>query len=295
MGKDEKKEKVEKQQVELPPGAAKGPIRDNAEVICFAVLLILFLKTFVGQHMSIPTGSMRNTLMIGDHLLINKFIYARAQWDWEAKLFPMRAVQRGDIITFRYPMNRDMDYVKRCMAVPGDRVEIRDKRLYLNGKLTTGAFEHHIVEAASGPEPGPWNPGRNAGEIYPRSSGNWHFDAALNPDTVTVNRQGMTPEGEGMPYGFRDNVPVFTVPAEHVLAMGDNRDNSEDSRYWGFVPIDHLRGRPFLVVWSFREGGNDDQSAKTPDGAGDVLMNYIDGARHFFTWSRWERTGFIPR
>jgi len=308
MGKDEKK--AEQKQVELPPGAAKGPIRDNAEVICFAVILILFLKTFVGQHMSIPTGSMRNTLMIGDHLLINKFIYARPQWDWEAKLFPMRGVQRGDIITFRYPMNRDMDYVKRCVAVPGDRVEIRDKRLYLNGKLTTGEFEHHRVTDAEQPEAGPWSPGRDAGktiyqqvlEMAKASNGSvpppqvWPFNPSVYPDTVTANRQGGTPLGhDGRPVYFRDDLNAFTVPPDQVLAMGDNRDNSEDSRYWGFVPIDHLRGRPFMVVWSFREGGNDDQSAKTPDGAGDVLMNYIDGARHFFTWSRWERTGHIPR
>jgi signal peptidase I len=293
MGKDKQKEKVDEQVLELPPGAAKGTLRDNAELACFGVLLLVFLKTFVGQHMVIPTGSMRNTLMIGDHLIINKFIYAQAQWDWEAKLFPMRAVQRGDIITFRYPMNRDQDYVKRCVATPGDRVEIRDKRLYVNQKLITGAFEHHIVDG--NPEGGPWTLGRNAGELYSRPEGNWHWDPALNPDSLTLDRQGMSPEGETQPYGFRDNVPPFTVPPEHILAMGDNRDNSMDSRYWGFVPVDHLRGRPFMVAWSFREGGNDDQSAKSPGGAGDVLMNYIDGARHFFTWSRWERTGFIPR
>jgi len=298
MGKDEKKAKREKNQVELPPGAAKGAIRDNAEVICFAVMLILFLKTFVGQHMSIPTGSMRSTLMIGDHLIINKFIYATPQWDWESSLFPMRRVERGDIITFRYPMDRDADYVKRCVAMPGDKVELRDKRLYINDKLITGAFEYHMLEADStaSPADGPWTPGREIGPVLPRSTSNWAFDPVTNPDSVTMNRQGMTPEGREQPvYGFRDNIPAFTVPSGQVLAIGDNRDNSEDSRYWGFVPMDHLRGRPFMVIWSFREGGVDHLSAKTPEDAGDVLMNYIDGARHFFAWSRWDRTGYIPR
>jgi len=186
--------------------------------------------------------------------------------------------------------------VKRCVAVSGDRVEIRDKRLYLNGGLVTGPFEHHIPDIGAGPECGPWPLSRDAGPINARSSGNWVFDPVLSPDSLHIDRQGMTPMGgDGAPYGFRDNLPPFIVPAGQILAMGDNRDNSLDSRYWGFVPVDHLRGRPFMVVWSYREGGSDDQSAKMPEGAGDVLMNYIDGARHFFTWSRWGRVGYMPQ
>ena len=108
----------------LPAGVAKGTIRDNLELVCFALPLILFFKTFVGQQFVIPSASMRNTLMIGDHLLANKFIFAAPQWDWEAKLFPMRKAERGDIIVFRYPMNRDQDYVKRCVALAGDTLAV---------------------------------------------------------------------------------------------------------------------------------------------------------------------------
>lgn len=296
------KEKVE---MVLPEGAAKGAIRDNVEVICFAILLIMFFKTFVGQQFTIPSASMRNTLMIGDHLLVNKFIFARPQWDWEAKLFPMRHVDRGDIIVFRYPMDRDFDYVKRCIALPGDRVEIKDKRVYINGTQATGEWEHHILKPEDGPVAGPWPPTRSvdataeAGAAAgaplrttttPAPFGTWPFG---ENEYLAMDRQGQAPLGPDNPW--KDNLGPITVPPGHVLAMGDNRDNSSDSRYWGFLPIDHLRGRPFLIWWSYREGGNDDTNAVVPEGPGGVVRNFIDGAQHFFVRTRWNRTGLLPR
>ena len=272
----------------LPPGAAKGSIRDNLEVVCFAMVLILFFKTYVGQQFKIPTASMRNTLMIGDHLLANKFIFATPQWSWEEKLFPMRPVKRGDIIVFRYPLDRDQDYVKRCVALPGDTVEMRNKRLYVNGKLVTGPWEFQFGRSPDGPTPGPWPLTRYAGEAE-QPTGVWRH---TDPEELTMDRQGID---SLIQEGFKDNLGPVTVPPGEVFAMGDNRDNSLDSRYWGFLPMDHLRGRPFIVWWSFRGGDSDDDNGRVPNGPMDVLSDFVDAARHFFTRTRWERTGTIPR
>ncbi|MBL0210665.1 MAG: signal peptidase I [Holophagaceae bacterium] len=272
----------------LPAGVARGVIRDNLELACFGVAMILFFKTFVGQQFVIPSASMRNTMMIGDHLLANKFIFATPQWGWEAKLFPMRKVDRGDIIVFRYPMDRNMDYVKRCVALPGDKLEIRRKHLYVNGKLVTGEFEHHILNPGKGPVEGPWPEGADMGLKDPDPSpGIWPF---LDPEIAKADMQG-----HAETYGFSDNLGPVTVPPGCIFGLGDNRDRSADSRFWGFIPQEQLRGRPFIVWWSFREGGSDDTRAKEPAGPGDVVMNFMDGTRHFFTWTRWERTGTIPR
>ena len=105
----------------------------------------------------------------------------------------------------------------------------------------------------------------------------------------------MNRQGHQVITGFRDNLGPVRVPPGHLFALGDNRDSSADSRYWGFVPMDHLRGRPFIVWWSFREGGNDDTNALVPENPKDVLLNLLDGMRHFFRYSRWERTGALPR
>ena len=285
---------MEKAETAPVRGTVKGAIRDNLEVVCFAILLIMFFKTFVGQQFVIPSASMRNTLMIGDHLLTNKFVFATPQWDWEARFFPMRKVERGDIIVFRYPLSRDMDFVKRCVALPGDVVQVKQKRLFINGQQVTGEFEHHLgIGLDNGPVAGPWPPSRDPGLVE-------NLPLELDIPTVwpyaeaavqAMNQQGQ----EALPGGFRDELGPVKVPKGFLLALGDNRDNSSDGRYWGFLPMDHLRGRPFIVWWSYREGGNDDTNAHYASGPADIVKNFFEGARHFFTWTRWGRTGTIPR
>ena len=270
----------------LPPGSGRGFLRENLEVVAFAVLLILFFKTFVAQQFTIPSASMRNTLQIGDHVLVNKFLFAVPQWRWEERWFPMRAPRRGDIIVFRFPGDREEDWVKRCVALAGDTVEFRNKRLYVNGRLATGPWEYHMLTPREGPQPGPWPPQRQAGPPEPLPPGY----------RVPLAWPHAYDTGSYYPvFGFRDNLGPITVPPGHLLAVGDNRDGSLDSRFWGFLPRDLLRGRPFIVWWSFREGGNDDTNARVPKDPGDVLLNFLDGARHFLVWTRWERTGTLPR
>ena len=290
------KEKKEEKESTAPPGASKGVVRDNLEIICFSIVLIMFFKTFVGQQFTIPSASMRNTLMIGDHLLVNKFIFAVPQWGWESALFPIRAVERGDIIVFRFPMERNQDYVKRCVAMPGDVVEFRNKRLFINDDLVTGPWEFHTlgdlsVDPGAPPIPGPWPVDRYAGLQEVKGSGDVPFWPFLDPETQHSNQQGMMP----LMRGFRDFLGPVTVPEGFVMAVGDNRDNSSDSRYWGFLPIDHMRGRPFMVWWSYRENGTDHDGALVPKGPMDIARNFGDAARNFFRWTRWERTGHIPR
>jgi signal peptidase I len=275
---------------ELPEGVRKGMVRDNLEVVLFAMVVLFFFKTFVAQNFTIPTASMSNSLMIGDHLVANKFIFATPQWTWEEKLFPMRSVKRGDIIVFRWPYDREQDWVKRCAALPGDTIEFRHRRLFVNGKLITGDFEHH--KGPDGPTPGPWpetrTPFLDMEEVHP--FGPWRFK---EPEEIAEDKQGQeykTDDGS-----FMDNLGPLVVPPGHIFALGDNRENSKDSRFWGFLPVDHLRGRPFMVFWSYREGGNDQTSAKIATGPGDVLANYAEAARYFFVRTRWERTGLIPK
>ena len=184
----------------------KGRLRENIEAIVIAVILALFIRTFVVQAFRIPSGSMEETLLIGDHILVNKFIYGVKIPFTDMTLIPISDPERGDVIVFKYPEDPKKDFIKRCVAVGGDVVEGKDKQLYVNGE----PVEEPYIKIT---------------------------------DTRAINRR----------FSKRDNFGPITVPEGKIFAMGDNRDNSHDSRFWGFVDLEAVRGEAFLIYFSWNK------------------------------------------
>lgn len=182
----------------------KSSLRENTEAIIVAVILALFIRTFIVQAFKIPSGSMLETLQIGDHILVNKFIYGVKLPFSGNTMIPFKTPHREDIIVFKYPHNPKKDYIKRVVGVGGDVIEIRDKKIYLNNVIQKKK-EYTIFTDS---------------EIYPQAS---------NP---------------------RDNYGPITVPEDSLFVMGDNRDNSADSRFWGFVNLKAVKGKAFIIYWS---------------------------------------------
>jgi len=188
----------------------KSTAREYFESICIAVILALFVRTFVVQAFKIPTGSMENNLLIGDHLLVNKFVHAPTTTRLERMLLPIDPIRRGDIVVFKYPEDPERDFIKRVIGLPGESVELRNKKVYIDGTPLDEPYVQFLIP--------------------PDEDGASDFDVRVQ-------------------YG-----PV-TVPEDHYFMMGDNRDNSQDSRYWGFLPRDYVKGRALFVYFSFGEDG----------------------------------------
>ncbi|HYW42418.1 MAG TPA: signal peptidase I [Bryobacteraceae bacterium] len=219
------------------------------------IILLLFGTTTLLQAFVIPSGSMESTLLIGDHVLVDKLTYAPAG-ALTRHCLPYREVRRGDVIVFRFPLDIRIDYVKRAIGVPGDHIRLVNKQLILNGKPVNEPYAIHIPAMA---------------DAYRDN-----FPGA--PPTPDVR-----PRGVGM---LRQNVVngELVVPPGFIFAMGDNRENSSDSRYWGLVPRENIKGTPILVYWSFDAPEED---LANPDiGIGHLL----DVGAHFFTKTRWSRT-----
>jgi signal peptidase I len=225
----------------------KSTAREYYEALLIAVIFVNFARIFVFQAFKIPTGSMEDNLKIGDHIIVNKFVYGPELHGPLGELFPLRDIRRGDIIVFRYPLQPDTDFVKRVIGMPGDMVEVRDKKVSVNG---IALDEPYVI----------------------------HEDPQIYP------LQPALPE----PYRSRDQFGPFTVPEGQYFAMGDNRDRSSDSRYWGTVPRSMIKGRAFMVYWSFR-------GEPPPPGspAGARLKELFGVVIHFFDRTRWSRTFFI--
>lgn len=185
-------------------GKRKSVFREYFEAICIAILLALFIRTFVVQAFKIPSGSMLPTLLIGDHLLVNKFIYGIRIPFTGKLLVPIKKPKQGDIVVFRFPKDRSVDYIKRVIGTPGDTVEIKNKKVFINGK--------------------------------PMNDPHAHFNS---PAVLSAKDSP------------RDNFGPVLVPDGHIFVMGDNRDNSYDSRFWGFVDQRDILGKAFILYWSW--------------------------------------------
>ncbi len=202
--------------------------REYAETLVIAIVLALFIRTFVVQAFKIPSGSMIPTLQIGDHILVSKFIYGIRLPFTDFVVVPISKPDRGDIIVFRFPKDESKDFIKRVVGVPGDKIELREKVLYVNDVEQSESFTNHGADEA---------PFR------------------------------IVPE--------RDNFGPVSVPENAYFVMGDNRDHSLDSRFWGFVDFSKIKGEAFLIYWSWDKEKS--------------FFDWIGG------WGRWERIGKIIR
>jgi signal peptidase I len=231
--------------------------RDFISEWAINIIILLFGTTTLVQAFIVPTPSMDTTVLVGDHLLVDKLAYAPAG-AFSKHFLPYTEPKRGDIIVFRYPLNIQENYVKRLMGVPGDHIRVVDKVVYLNGKALQEPYVQHVSPAI---EPyrdnfpsAPWGP------VYDR--------AKEMLDQNVVN-------GE------------LVVPPDHYFAMGDNRDNSSDSRYWGFVPRENIIGKPLVIFWSY--------DAPTEDWVDYNTNHFLDLAKNFFSKTRWDRTLMLVR
>jgi signal peptidase I len=206
----------------MQPGNKKSGLRENIEAIAIAILLALFIRTFVVQAFKIPSGSMKETLQIGDHILVNKFIYGIKLPFVQKTIIPIKKPQKGDIIVFRYPENPKLDFIKRVVGTERDVIEIRNKKLYVNDELVDQEYAIHT-------------------------------DPHIIPAV----------------YNKRDNFGPVIVPPDSLFVMGDNRDNSKDSRFWGFVNLKAVKGKAFMIYWSWNKN-----NSKT-------LLNYVRWGRLF--------------
>jgi signal peptidase I len=218
------------------PTFHKSTAREYFESIIVAVILALFIRTFAVQAFKIPTGSMEPNLLVGDHLLVNKFVFSPTATAAGRLLLPVREIRRGDIIVFKFPEEPERDFIKRAIGLPGDTIELRQRQVFVNGRKLDEPHAHYL---------------------FP---------------------QGETDEPGG--YDVRQRYGPVTVPADHYFMMGDNRDNSQDSRYWGFLPRHYVKGRALMIYWSFEPAAGEQREG---------LAGLVSSLGSIITGTRWER------
>ena len=239
---------------------AHTSVREYIESLLVTVILALFGTTFVVQAFKIPSQSMEPTLLVGDHLLVNKFIFGGRD-SWYEKFLPYRAVRRGDIIVFKFPFQDHPHYVKRVIGVPGDRIKIVDQQVYRNGERLIEPYAYHDAAA-------PYDP-----FLY-------NFPPAGHEELIS----SMQPEWADQIFKYIQNGQIV-VPAGNYFAMGDNRDHSWDSRYWGFVNRDAIMGGPVVIYWSIQSSEEEYSDRSFGGGLVGILRTLIE----IPTRTRWGR------
>jgi signal peptidase I len=245
---------AEEKNEETPPAPLPYVHRGFIAEWAVTIILLLFGTTTLLQAFVIPTGSMEDTLMIGDHLLVDKLAYAPAG-GVSRHILPYTEVKRGDIIVFRYPVDISQTFVKRCIGVPGDRIHLVNKQLWLNGKPTEEPYVYHKTE---------------------------YIDAYRDnfPEDPNV---AVPEQAHDMLARHLEKGDVVVPPGEY-FAMGDNRDSSLDSRYWGFVPRGNIIGKPLIIYWSY------DAPTEALTGTPFNVQHLLDMVTHFPTKTRWNRS-----
>jgi signal peptidase I len=241
-------------------GHRRSAVREYAESLVVTILLALFGTTFVVQAFKIPTRSMEPTLLVGDHLLVDKFIFG-GRGHWYDHLLPYRDIRRGDVIVFPYPYGDHPYYVKRAIGLPGDRLKIVNQIVYINGVPINEPYAFHDPKLAYDP-----------------------FGANFPPRDLESFDPEMRPEWAAQIFGYVHGGELVIPPGKY-FAMGDNRDNSEDSRYWGFVDREAIIGRPVVIYWSVQS------AAAGYEGRGFIgrLADFLDALIHLPARTRGDR------
>jgi signal peptidase I len=218
----------------------RSAVREYFELIAETAVFVFFVMTFVVQAFQIPTGSMEPTLLIGDFLFVNKFIYDAPRFSLEKTILPQKKIKRHDIVVFKYPKDLTKDFVKRVIALEGEKIEIRDKQVLINDLPISESYKVH-----------------NDSQVFTKN-GYYHYDDSI-----------------------RDNFGPVIVPPGQCFVMGDNRDNSMDSRYWSFLPMNYIKGKPWIIYFSYRA----DRDAYMKTSLQDWLRKIIS----FLPKARWGR------
>ena len=279
----------------------KSPFREVFEILMYGLSLLIFLKGFVWQNFQIPTSSMENTLLVGDHITANTFIFKNAA-PWERKILPFRDVKRGDIVVFKFPGNPSQDYIKRCIGVPGDTFELDQDEVKINGEVLREPYPYYKEPKGRKSDRDPENrylpygydtmkPGLENADPGNRNNVTVKLSVLkrkthallkskyqpLDPETYRrIEARLLAAEAAGNPN---------QIPEGFYVMMGDNRNRSNDSRSWGLVPREFVMGKAYFVWWSYGEDENSHELKGWP-----LIKSYLRVPFTFWTRTHWDQT-----